>query len=305
MTLSNLLTPHPDFHWKIGPYEVELIRLGRFWMDAGPLFGAIPRPLWLRSYPHHDGENRVELGTFALLIRGNGLTIVADGGHGDKISDKLKAIFALDQADHALLQALRARGIAATDVTHFLYTHLHADHSGGATEFGDDGRIRPTFPRAKYLVQASHLAWANNPSDKDKAAFLPENWDSVRDAGQLVELVGETALAPGIDLRVVHGHTAGMMMVLIHEGEKGLLYTVDLFPTAAHLPPHYIPAVDNHPLASLEEKRLCLEECHERGWILATAHDPFTPPGKVIRSPEGRWALSAREDRSSAQETRP
>lgn len=305
MLSDNLLTPHPDLHWQIGPYDVELIRLGRFGMDAGAVFGAIPKPLWTRVYPHFDEENRIQLATYALLIRGNGLVMVADSGHGDKISEKMKAIFAVQQPEGALVQALQARGIAPADVTHFLYTHLHADHSGGATEFGEGGRLRPTFPRAKYLIQAAHRAWASNPSDKDKAGFLPENWDSVVDAGQLVELNGDTALAPGLDLRVVHGHTPGLMMVLVHDGDDGVLWTVDMFPTAAHLPPHYIPAVDNHPLASLEEKRLCLEECHSRGWILATGHDPFTPPGRVIKTPEGRWALQPPGPTSSTEGERP
>lgn len=294
---DNLLKATPEYHWQIGPYDVELIRLGLFGIDGGGLFGIIPKPLWMRSYPHCDEKNRVQLATFALLVRGNGLTMVADAGIGDKINEKLRTIFAVQQVEKALPVALQARGIAMEDVTHFVYTHLHFDHCGGATEFGPDGKIRPVFPKAKYLIQSSHLGWANNPSDKDKASFMPENWDSVVDAGQLLELNGDTALAPGIDLRVVHGHTPGMMMVLVHDDNGGLLWTVDLFPTAAHLSPHYVAALDNHPLAVADEKRLCLEECLERGLVLAPGHDPFTPPGLVVRDEMGKWNLQSPDNK--------
>lgn len=292
MTLKdNLLTPTPDLHWKIGPYDVELIRLGLFGMDAGVIFGVIPKPLWQRVYPHVDEQNRVQLGAHAILIRGNGLTVVADAGIGDKLNDKMRRNYAVKQVHRALPRALEARGIAVEDVTHFIYTHLHFDHCGGATEHGPDGKIRPVFANAKYFIQAGHLAWANNPSDKDKASFLPENWDSVVDAGQLVELEGETKLAPGLDLRVIHGHTPSLMMPLVHDGDSGILFSVDLFPTAGNITPYYIPAADNHPLASLDEKRFCLEEISQRGWLLAPGHDPFTAPGRVMRDNKGRWIL--------------
>lgn len=286
------MEPVPELQWRIGPYDVELIRLGLFAMDGGTIFGIIPKSLWLRTYPHCDDGNLVRLACYAMLIRGNGITLVADGGIGDKVHEKVRQHYAVDQQEGALPKALAARGIGVEDVTHFVYTHLHFDHAGGATEAGPDGRVRPVFPKAKYYVQAAQLSWANNPSDKDKASYLPENWESVVDGGQMRELEGDTALAPGIDLRVVHGHTAGMMAILIRDGADGLFWGVDLFPTAANLPPHYVPAADNHPLASLEEKRVCLEECHGNGWILAPGHDPYTPPGLVNRDDRGRWGLA-------------
>lgn len=293
------MKPSPDRHWQIGPYNVELIRLGLFGVDAGAMFGIIPKALWLRAYPHCDPENRLQLGTFALLVRGNGVVLVADAGIGDKLNDKMRANFAVQQVERALPRALEARGIAPEDVTHFVYTHLHFDHCGGATEFGPGGPIQPVFPRAKHLVQASHFGWATNPSEKDRASFLPENWDAIVDAGLLVQLEGDHSPMPGIELRVVHGHTPGMQMVLVRDGDQGLLFSVDLFPTAAHLPLVYVPALDNHPLATLEEKRFCLEEVAGMGWTLATAHDPFTPPGKVVRDEMGRYKLLSPDSETS------
>ncbi len=288
---SDPLVFNPAAQRKIGPYTVELIPLCKFRLDGGAGFGIIPKMLWEKSYPHCDDLNRIQLTAYALLVRGNGITLVADAGPGDKLSEKQRQIFAVDQPDRVLPRALAARGVSPEDVTHFVFTHLHFDHAGGATEVGPDGILRPVFPKAKHLVQASQLGWANNPSDKDKTSYDPQNWEAVRDAGLMREIEVDYSPAPGIDLRVVHGHTSGMQMVLVHDGDDGLLYSVDLFPTAAHLRPHYVPAFDNHPLASLEEKRVYLEELEGRGWHLAFGHDPFTPPSKIIRDDRGNWAL--------------
>jgi glyoxylase-like metal-dependent hydrolase (beta-lactamase superfamily II) len=105
------------------------------------------------------------------------------------------------------------------------------------------------------------------------------------------ELEGDHSPLPGIELRVVHGHTTGMQMVVVHNADAGLLYSVDMFPTTAHLRPHYTPAYDNHPLASLEEKRVYLEELHGRGWDLIFGHDPYTPSARVTKGPRGEWEL--------------
>lgn len=277
---------------QIGPYTVEMIQLARFRMDGGGGFGVIPKVLWSKAYPHFDERNRVHLAAYALLVRGPGMVLVADSGIGDKINDKTRDIFAVDQPDRVLPRALELRGIKPDDVTHFVFTHLHFDHAGGATETDASGRLVPLFSRARHYVQGGHMSWANSPSDKDKASFDPQNWDAIVDAGLMHELDGDHSPAPGIEFRNVHGHTSGMQMILVHDGDgDGLLYSVDLFPTSAHLPPHYVPAFDNHPLVSLEEKRLCLEELHGRGWHLAFGHDPYQSPARVTRDERGRWII--------------
>ncbi len=269
---------------KLGQYEVELLPIGRFRMDGGGLFGIVPRKLWSRAYPHVDDENRLELATYALLVRGPGITLVADAGVGEKLDPKARSIFAVEQPENAVATALATRGICSADVTHFVYTHLHFDHAGGATYRHEDGTPKPVFPNAKHFVQAEQLAWARNPSDKDRASFVPDNWEPVAEAGKLTELHGDTELLPDLELRVVHGHTPGLQMILVRSGAdqpegnpSGLMFSVDLFPTAAHLPAHYVAAFDNHPLLALEEKRRVLKQVAAEGWALGFGHDPFTP----------------------------
>jgi len=276
---------------KFGKFEVELFQLGRFRMDGGGLFGVVPKVLWSRVYPHSDDLNRVQLVTQALLVRGEGITLVADAGLGDKLDEKTRSIFAVEQEPDALVRGLAARGIAPEDVTHFVYTHLHFDHAGGATRLGETGAAVPVFPQARHLVQAAQLAWANSPSDKDKASYNPANWIPVATAGLLDEIDGHHEIAPGLELRPVHGHTTGLQMVMVRGsgpgGANGFLFTIDLFPTAAHLPPHYIAGFDNYPLTVLEEKKQILAEAETNRWVLGFGHDPFTKMGMVEKAARG------------------
>lgn len=276
----------------IGAYTVEFIPLAHFRMDTGGLFGIIPKKLVDRVYPHSDEQNRLPLVSYAMLVRGPGIVLVADSGIGDKVDEKTLANYAVQQPHRVLPRALAARGIAPEDVTHFVYTHLHFDHAGGATEIGEDGKLRPVFPRARYLVQSSQIAWARRPSEKDRATYDPANWEPAQDAGLIAELDGDHTIAPGLELCVVHGHTTGLQMVLVHSESEGLLHSVDLFPTTAHIAPHYVPAYDNHPVVSVEEKKDWLEQIHARGWDIFFGHDPFTPPVKVHKNEKGQWAFT-------------
>jgi glyoxylase-like metal-dependent hydrolase (beta-lactamase superfamily II) len=275
---------------QIGSYSVDLIETCRFALDGVAMFGVVPRTLWERAYPHVDGQNRIAMSARALLVRGEGRTILVDAGCGDKMGEKLEKIYALDRSRYTLEGELAAHGVAPDDVTDFIYSHLHFDHAGGSTRRDESGAVVPLFANARHYVQRDHLAWARNPTDKDRASFMPENWEPVADRGMLEELDGAGEIFPGIELRLCHGHTSAMQMVIVHGGEGspgGLAYCVDLFPTSAHIPAPYIMGYDNFPLTSLAEKKAFLPEAHERDWLLCFEHDAFTQAVRIEPTAKG------------------
>jgi glyoxylase-like metal-dependent hydrolase (beta-lactamase superfamily II) len=64
-----------------------------------------------------------------------------------------------------------------------------------------------------------------------------------------------------------------MMLPLVEDAEPPLLFTGDMIPTSAHLPPPWVMAYDVQPLVTIEEKKRVLEMCRERGLRLAFPHD--------------------------------
>ena len=51
-----------------------------------------------------------------------------------------------------LKEKLKQAGYKMTDITHVILTHLHFDHSGGATIYNSDGDLVPAFPNATYYI---------------------------------------------------------------------------------------------------------------------------------------------------------
>lgn len=257
----------------LGPYELTTIDDGRFALDGGAMFGTVPRVLWERSNPP-DGQNRIGMALRTLLVRGGGRTILVDTGLGDKFSEKQRAIYRVERRG-GVLAGLSSLGLGPEDVTDVLVTHLHFDHGGGGTRRDGAGVLVPAFPVARYHVQEENLAVASVPNERERASYLPENLQPLRDAGCLVVHSGGYELAPGIEILLSHGHTRGMQMVLVSApGSATVCYPSDLIPTSSHLRIPWVMGYDLWPLTVMEEKKALLERAVREGWVLIFEHDP-------------------------------
>ncbi len=235
---------------KIGPYELQAFEHGEFKLDGGAMFGVVPKVLWEKTNPA-DEKNRIDMALRSLLIRGEGRVILVDTGIGNKLPEKLRAIYAVDESRLSTEKALAQAGLTAEDVTDVILTHLHFDHAGGATRLNEKGQVVPTFPNATYYVQKGQYAWGKKPSERDRASFFPENYVPLEEAGQLKILEGSQELFPGIEVRALFGHTPAMQVVRVSDGSQTLLYCADLIPTASHIPLPWIMAYDLNPLLTL------------------------------------------------------
>ena len=270
---------------KIGPYSLYTIDTGHFALDGGAMFGVVPKPLWAKSNPP-DERNRITLAARALLLVGNGKTILIDVGNGAKYNEKLRDIYRFDTSAADLLGSLRKLGIGPADVTDVILTHLHFDHAGGST-VRDNGKVRPTFPRARYYVQLAHWEAALHPTERDRASFFDEDFLPLKEHGALEFTNGEDEILPGIGIRILNGHTTALQCPVISDGATTLFYCADLVPLTAHLQLPWIMGYDLRPLVTLEEKRSILSEAIEQRWILYFEHDPVTAAARVRQGEKG------------------
>ncbi|HHJ51944.1 MAG TPA: MBL fold metallo-hydrolase [Caldithrix abyssi] len=270
---------------KIGDYDIFTVETGYVSLDGGAMFGVVPKVLWQKTNPA-DELNRIQLAMRVMVIRSEQRLIVVDAGVGYKMNEKLSKIYNVDHQKYTLEESLAAHNLKPEDVTDVIITHLHFDHIGGATYYDGD-QLKLTFPNANHYVQAEQWHWALHPSDKDKASYMPENFLPIQEAGKLVQLDGPKQLFPGIDVLVMFGHTPGMQLPKISDGQTTLLYCADLMPTASHIPLPYIMGYDNNPLITLEEKKRILPQAVEEGWILVFEHDPFRAAGTVEKTDKG------------------
>lgn len=267
----------------IGDYTLQTIETGRFRLDGGAMFGTVPKVLWDPQIPS-DSQNRIDMSLRTLLIKGQGRTILIDTGMGHKWDERQQSMYALDYSQTTLAHSLKMAGVELTDITDVILTHLHFDHAGGATLLRD-GEPSPTFPNATYYIQKANLDWARHAHERERASYLPQNFEPLALAGCLETVDGPSVLFPGLSLLVSDGHTIGMQVVKIDGHGESVVYCADLIPTSAHIPVPWIMGYDIQPLILLNEKKKLLHQALDENWILFFEHDPLTEacrlkPGK-------------------------
>jgi glyoxylase-like metal-dependent hydrolase (beta-lactamase superfamily II) len=260
------------------------------------MYGVVPKPLWERDNPA-DARNRIAMTMRSLVLRDGSRTILVDAGVGHKDEAKFHEIFAIDFSEHDLTLGLNGLGVRPEDVTDVILTHLHFDHVGGAVEKDGDA-LRLVFPNATHYVQREHWNWGQQPSERDRASFMPDNYLPIADAGKLRLLDGEEELFPGIHMEIIHGHTFAQQLVRATEGDQSMLYVADLIPMSSHVPEPWIMGYDLQPIVTLREKQKVLERAVAMRDVLIYEHDVFSATSLVERTPKGYRA----SDKGSLQE---
>ncbi len=248
------------------------------------MFGVVPKTLWSRRIGA-DERNRIPLGMRCLLIEHEDGLVLLDTGSGNKETDKFHDIYGIENAGAggrtALEDGLRALGHEVSDVRWVINTHLHFDHAGGNTWRTPQGEVLPTFPNARYVVQAGELAYAEHPNERTTASYFPPNWASVAAHGQLDLVQGEREILPGLSVRPTPGHTPHHQSVILRSAGETLCFVGDLVPTVHHLPLPWIMGYDVEPLVTLESKRALLADALRQEWLLCFEHDAHTGFGRV------------------------
>jgi len=270
---------------KIGAYQIDTLNTGYFALDGGAMFGVVPKKLWQREHPA-DTENRIRMALRTLLLRSDDRVILVDTGIGEKFPEKYRQIYAIEQSGPSLNSELAKHGLSPDDVSDVILTHLHFDHAGGATVI-DNGTLKPAFKNANYWIQQRNLDWAMAPSEKDRASYLPENFQPLQEAGILKTLAGPAEIFPGISAWLSDGHTIGQQLIKIADDSQTLIYCADIIPMVSHLKLPYIMGYDLQPLVTLEEKRQILTQAAEQGWILVFEHDPEIAAATIQASDKG------------------
>jgi len=266
--------------FQIGAIQIAVVSDGIVHVDAGGPFGLTPRALY-KHILMPDANNQIPMALHCLLVRVGHQTSLIDTGLGDKLNVRQRAIWGLEQPNGGLLADLARHGVRPADVDLVIDTHLHADHCAGNTSFLtangtiDEGSVRPVFPNAEYVVQGREYADAMRPNERTRASYVPINYQSLVEDGQMRLLEGDTQIAPGIFGEVARGHTPGMMVIRFASDDQHALFATDLASYAIHFERlGWMTAYDVEPLETLESKR------HWQGWAAKTnalilfQHDP-------------------------------
>lgn len=270
------------------------------------MFGVVPRVLWERVCPP-DEKNRVRLSMNCVFIDTGKDRILIDTGIGEKWSTKEIEMYGIRRERHFAQTLFEKTGCRPEDISIVINTHLHFDHAGGNSvyrgQFSEDrDRLAagiphsefciPQFPNARYLVSKNELDHAENPHERDRASYLPENWRPVQESGQLELMPDEHEPVQGLKLQTERGHSDTMQTWRLDRGGKSIYGFADLIPTRHHLAPAWVMGYDLYPVKTLEFKKEILPLAIGEGWICMFYHDPDTPLVHLTEK-DGKFAAAA------------
>lgn len=269
---------------KLGDLELHTLTDGSFALDGGQMFGVVPKVLWQKRLPADD-RNRVRLSLTCLLVQTGRENVLVETGIGDRFDPKQMDIYGVEHFT-TLPAELAKLGLAPEDIDFVINTHLHFDHSGWNVR-RQGGKLVPTFPRARYLVQRGEWEHALNPTERDRASYIEACF---RPAEAQTELLsGDREVLPGIRVEVVPGHTRNMQCVRIESQGQSAYFISDLVPTGAHLSYPWIMSFDLYPMETLAAKKRLLPELAREEAVVVFPHDPAVPWVRLVEI-EGRIA---------------
>ena len=270
----------------LGDFELIAVSDGTYRLDGGAFFGVVPKVMWEKKVKA-DAENYVPVGLNSVVVRTGQHTVLIETGIGNKLPERLIKIFGQPAK---LLDSLNAAGISPEDIDIVINSHLHFDHCGWNTMI-KDGRIVPTFPKAKYYAPEGEWQHGRLQLERDAISYMSENYDPLIKTGQMELLQGDQEIVPGISVRVFPGHTLHMQAVIIESGSQTACYISDLIPTSAHIDLTWVMAFDLLPLRTIESRKRYYAQSIPEKWLTMFTHDPNTPWAYVEEDERGKMLV--------------
>lgn len=223
-------------------WKCTLLRAASFKLDAGSMFGIIPRVVWSRSFTPDD-TGRMPLQHNCLLLERQTPSddgpnrVLIEVGTGNKLPPKMRDVFVLE--DRWVGDALAEHGVACESIDAVVVSHLHFDHAGALTRLPTDQE------------RASGNVWS--------AKNLPES-----ERARVIDGGGADACVPSfpsariyVQQREWQDALAGRSVMNKTYYSDHLLpvqHQVELLDSPRPFPIGVIPDSDARPLATLEQR---------------------------------------------------
>jgi glyoxylase-like metal-dependent hydrolase (beta-lactamase superfamily II) len=264
---------------RVGTLEILPVPDGWARMPAGDLLRKASEggDAWLGHEQFLTEDGCIELSLGGFLVRTGDRVVVVDAGAGRIDNDTYHG--------GRFLDSLSTLGIGVDDVTDVVFTHLHFDHVGWATQQG-----RVVFPRATYRCHAAD--WEHFVSGPNPEAGSVRKLSPLRDR---LEPFGDDApVAPGITVRHAPGHTPGSAVVVVADGAERALLLGDVVHCPVELMEDDWEAIfDVDPALARRTREALARELEGTEVPVAAAHFPGLRFGRLLTATGRRhWTFA-------------
>lgn len=259
----------------MGQVRLAVLDDGTWRFPARAFFHDVPEAAW-RTHVGTDADGRIPVGhNYATVQTDRELTVI-DTGYGDDTHGGCTG--------HLLEEFARA-GYRREQVTVVINTHAHGDHTQRNTLI-EDGRRRPTFPRARYHIGRRDWDWFRGPAGE--VHQFDAHVGTLDALGMLARIDGERRLAPEVSLLATPGHTPGHMSVLIESRGQTAIFLGDLCHHPLHFAhPEWVSEFDTHPATTPRSRARLFALAVERNALLICPHARPPGVGRLQRTGEG------------------
>lgn len=268
---------------KVGRAILTWLKGGVNFLDAGAMFGVVPKVLWSKRYPYDEETNLIELRTDPILVQIDGKNFLIDTGMGnDKLTKKQIRNFGVFE-ESKIFQSLEELNLTTEDIDAILITHLHFDHASGLTKVKGDGYV-PVFE--DIPIYTSQIEWdeMRHPNIRSRNTYWKMNWEPIQHQVETFE--SEIEVHP--DLKMIHtgGHSDGHCIIVFDDGSDCFIHMADLMPTHGHQNKLWVLAYDDYPVTSVHQKEKWMDYGYEKEAWYTFYHDAYFRALKFNRSGE-------------------
>ncbi len=273
---------------QIGEYEILPVLDGAMRIPPTQAYRGTSEADWAPHRGLLDTDGLLTLALGGFLVRGGaaGRLVLMDAGLGHH------ELFG-GRPGGKLLESLASYGVAPQDVTDVLFSHLHFDHVGWASDAG-----KPVFPNAVYRCDRRDWDfWLESPPEAFTGAaarMAPLQRELLEPVRERFAFWSEDGpLLPGLNVLHTPGHTPGSATMVVSSGSERALLLGD----AVHCPIELIDSEwsglgDVDPELARRTRIALAREIEGTEVPVSAAHFPGLQFGRLLAA-EGRrrWVV--------------